>query len=175
MFDGSLYTNKGGVKVPHKKRWVTITILAATFVLLAGVIGGVAYAQTGNTQIVTDPGKTFIAKVAAILGIDQKKVEDAFIQAQKQVMDEELASRLKALVDQGRLTQQQADQYKQWLQSRPNLPAGPDFGPRWQSGPNLPAGPDFGPGKAFRGGPRGIYGPGVIPPVLPPTTTPKSN
>ena len=57
-------------------------------------------------------GKTLLARVAEILGIDQQKVEDAFAQAQKEMQNEALDNYLKNLVDEGKITQEQADQYK---------------------------------------------------------------
>jgi hypothetical protein len=74
------------------------------------------------------------------MGVDQKKLEDAFAQAQREMRDEALNSRLQDLVSQGKMTQDQADQYKKWLQSEPqvSLP-----GPRGH----------FGWGGKFGGGP----------------------
>ncbi len=139
----------------RRKKWITIIVMAVTLVLVAGITVGVAFAQTGTAQ--TDPTKTLLARVATILGIDQSKVEAAFTQAQKEMQAEALANHLKSLVDQGTITQQQADQYQQWWQSKPNTPALDSRG-----GPGLPGG--------FRGmpGPRGL-------PPLPPPTTPKSS
>ncbi len=95
-----------------------LIIAAIVVVVLIIGIAGVALAQTndsGSTQ-----SKSFAARVAVILGIDQQKVEDAFTQAQKDMTNEAMDARLKALVDSGKITQEQADQYQQWWQSRPN-------------------------------------------------------
>ena len=105
----------------RSKKWVIIGVLVAA-VVLGGTIGGVALAQTATTN--TNPGKTLLARVATILGIDQQKVEDAFAQAQREMRDEALDAKLKALVDGGKMTQEQANQYKTWWQSKPNLPDG---------------------------------------------------
>jgi len=137
----------------QKKKWMIVAVLAATLVLLAGIIGGVAYAQT-DTQTNTDPTKTLLARVATILGIDQTKLEDAFSQAQKEMQDEALSDQLQSLVDEGKITQQQADQYKQW----------------WQSRPDLPSGLDFRGGMGFHGGFPGP-GPGLNPPPASSTST----
>ena len=110
----------------RRKRFVIIGLLAA--VVLVGSLAGLALAQT------VDAGqpKTLLARVAAILGIDQQKVEDAFSQAQREMRDEALDSYLKNMVDQGKITQQQADQYKSWWQARPDTllpgPLGRHFG-----------------------------------------------
>ncbi|MFH1031000.1 MAG: hypothetical protein V1767_00285 [Chloroflexota bacterium] len=116
------------------KKWVIVAVLVAA-VVLAGSIGGIALAQTGTTNDQVGAGKTLLSRVATILGIDQQKVEDAFAQAQREVRDEALDAKLKALVDAGKLTQEQANQYKTWWQSKPNLPDGFGFmGPRGLKG-----------------------------------------
>ncbi len=105
----------------NKKKMVLIgAVLAA--VLLAGVIGGVALAQTTGSG--STSGTSFAARVAAILGIDQTKVESAFTQAQRDIESERLDAQLKALVADGKMTQAQADQYKSWWQSMPSMPSG---------------------------------------------------
>ncbi len=101
-----------------KKKFVVIGVIVGV-ALLAGV-AGVALAQTNNNASGATQPKSFAARVAAILGIDQQKVEDAFIQARRQMADEAVDARLKALVDSGKITQQQADQYKSWWESRPD-------------------------------------------------------
>jgi hypothetical protein len=111
-----------------KKKWVLLALLAAILILVAGIIGGVAYAQAGNSTSSGNSSKTLMGRVAAILGIDQQTLESAFNQAQKEMRSEELDNRLKSLVDEGKLTQEQADQYKQWWQSRPDVPEGLDLG-----------------------------------------------
>jgi hypothetical protein len=140
-----------------------VAVLAAT-VLLVGGIGGVALAQTGSTG--DSSGKTLLARVAEILGIDQQKVEDAFAQAQTEMQNEALDNYLKNLVDQGKITQEQADQYKAWVQARPDMsqyqqqlkdwqqarPGLPSDLKDWQGAkPDVPLPGGFG-GRAFRGG-----------------------
>ena len=119
-----------------------------TAVLLAGCIGGVVLAGSDSTST-----KSLFARVAAILGIDQQKVESAFNQAQREMQTEALASQLKSLVDQGTITQAQADQYLQWWKSKPDLPGVP-------GAPGLPG------GHGFRGLPPGA---GTAPQATPKT------
>jgi multidrug efflux pump subunit AcrA (membrane-fusion protein) len=117
-----------------KKKWITIVITVVALVILVGVIGGVANAQTNAAAAASanttpaDPAKTLYAKVAAILGIDQTKLENAFTQAQKAIRDEQLTSQLKSMVEKGTITQAQADAYLKWSQSRPDVPAQLGFG-----------------------------------------------
>jgi hypothetical protein len=126
-----------------KKHLLLVTVLAAMVILVTGIVGGVVYAQSGDTQTGKDSSKTLMARVATILNIDQIKLEDAFAQAQKDIQKEEQAARMAKLVADGKLTQAQADQYQAWLESKPELPAG--VGLEGDGG--------------FRGGPRGM-GPG---------------
>jgi len=102
----------------RRKRFIIVALLAT--VLLVGSIGGVALAQTGSTDNTTS-GKTLSARVAAILGIDQQTVEDAFAQAKSEMQAEALDSCLQKLVDAGKITQEQADQYKAWCQAKPDM------------------------------------------------------
>ena len=64
------------------------------------------------------------AKVAVILGLDAAEVDDAINQARRELRDEAIQKKLNALVEKGRLTQEQADEYLNWIQSRPEgIPA----------------------------------------------------
>jgi len=122
------------------KKIILISLLAT--LVLVGSIVGVVFAQTGNEN--NSSGKTLLARVATILGIDQQKLEDAFAQAQREMRDEALNNRLQELVKQGTITQEQADQYKQWRQSRPDIPLpGPfgHFGRGWGRPPCPPESP----------------------------------
>jgi hypothetical protein len=110
-------------------------------VLLAGSIAGIAFAQdsTGSS------GNPLFARVATILGIDQTELEDAFAQAQKEMRDEALTDYLGKLVEEGKITQAEADQYRGWWDSKPDaldkLAPGFGFGGR---------GGGFGPGCGMR-------------------------
>jgi hypothetical protein len=55
------------------------------------------------------------------VAIDPQQLKDAFAQAQKEMQDEALQSWLQKLVNEGKITQDQADQYLQWWQSRPDI------------------------------------------------------
>ena len=123
----------------RKRKWLIVAAVALVVILMAGIIGGVVYAQTTTpTPTPDNQGKTLLARVADILGIDQQKLEDAYNQAKKEMSDEALTSKLDTLVKAGKLTQEQADQYKQWWESRPDVPNITD-------------------GKALQGGGLGCY------------------
>jgi hypothetical protein len=146
----------------HRKKWIIVAVAAAAVILVVGVVGVAAFAQTTTptAPAVVDPGKTLMGRVAAKLGIDQKTLDDAFTQAQQDMKSEAMSNRLDKLVEQGKLTQQQADDYEKWQQSRPDVPPGLD-----------------GPAKVFPRGRMGFGGfpcfpgPGGLPPVNVPGTT----
>lgn len=148
----------------RNKKWIIVTVLLATLVLMAGVVGGMAYAATGTATsantTTSDPAKTLYAKVATILGIDQTKLEAAFKQAQNQIRDEQLTAQLKSMVDQGTITQAQADAYLKWWQSRPDVAnqMGFGFGLEMRGGSN-----------DIPGGHNGMQGPGGNAPSAPTT------
>ena len=161
----------------RKKKIIIIALLAT--VVLAGSIGGVALAKTGGSgqagasfgqdvsANVSQP-KTLLSRVAAILGIDQQKLEAAVTQAQSDIQTDGLKQRLQNMVAQGTITQAQADAYlkwwqskpstapfkqqlKDWQESRPSVP--PDLKSWEQAKPNIPMpGGRGGPGgRGFRG------------------------
>lgn len=109
----------------RKRKFILIAVVLAVMVL-AGSIAGVAVAQSGGTS--QNQTKTLWARVATILGIDQQKLESAVAQAQKETQSERLNQYLQGLVDQGKMTKDQADQYKKWWDSRPNTTIPGPFG-----------------------------------------------
>lgn len=119
------------------KKGILLLALLVGLLLVGSVAGVVAFAQTGNSngsQAKTQDD-TLLDKVAQIyqkntgVTLDTQQLKDAFTQAQTEMRDEALQSRLKDLVDQGKITQDQADAYLKWWQSKPDtqLPGG--FGP----------------------------------------------
>ncbi len=72
------------------------------------------------------PLQSFASRVAAILGLDEAQVQDAFSQAAGEFQDERFQRKLDRLVEKGWLTQKEADEYKEWYLSRPEgaLPGG---------------------------------------------------
>lgn len=92
--------------------------VAATMVVISIFTGGAVMAQEagdGETPVI----QGFASRVAVILGLDEAQVQDAMDQARREMQDEVLKSKLDSLVEQGRLTQEQADAYLEWYQSRP--------------------------------------------------------
>ena len=99
-----------------KRYWLTGTIVAAVMVL--GIMGGVAMAQETDDED-GDTKQSFAARVAEILGLDETTVQDAMDEAREEMRDEALQAKLDWLVENGHMTQDQADEYKTWIESKP--------------------------------------------------------
>ena len=72
-----------------------------------------------TTDNETSQFDTFVSKVADKLGLDEDTLATAMKEARQEMMDEALAERLQEAVDEGRITQEQADQISEWMKSRP--------------------------------------------------------
>jgi len=119
----------------RSKKFLLAAALAA--VVLLGSLGGVALAQTGNSdndQPVAQH-QALLEKVCAIYeqntgaAISSEELQKAFDQARSEMQDEALDNSLQGLVDEGKITQEEADQYKAWLESKPevDVPLAPGF------------------------------------------------
>ena len=132
----------------RSKKFIIAGVLAA--VLLVGSVGGIALAQTGDEED-TQP-QTLMARVADILGIDQQTLEDAFAQAKSEMRDEALDNYLNGLVEEGTITQDEADQYRSWWQARPDMEPFRQQLREWgEARPNVPL-PERTGGRCFPGG-----------------------
>lgn len=90
------------------------SVLAVTMVVGSA---GVVLADDGQNSQGKPDG--LLARVAQILNIDVQKLKDAFAQALTEMRTERQNTGLQNLVNNGKLTQDQADQLKAWLDSRP--------------------------------------------------------
>jgi len=116
----------------RKRKWF-IPVVVLSIVLIGGVTGGVLAAadnSSSNTESqsqATDRYQAFLDKACAIyeentgVAIDSEQLKDALDQARSEIQDEALESRLQDLVDEGKITQEEADQYLEWWQSRPDI------------------------------------------------------
>jgi len=68
--------------------------------------------------------KTILGRVAAVLGLDEATVEDAFQQARKDQKTEAYRDKLDRQVENGRITSEEAEEQFIWFQSRPDSLAG---------------------------------------------------
>ena len=101
----------------RSKKFITITLLA--IVLLVGTTIGIVFAQE-ETEGTTPAKLTMLDRVAGNLGIEPQVLKDAFAEVRSEMRDEALDGYLQKMVDYGKITQDEADQYKEWWQSRPD-------------------------------------------------------
>jgi len=106
-----------------KKYW--IGIFAAAALLMGAITVGVVTAQdTGEGESTAEAEdlapKTIMGRVAAVLGLDEATVEDAFQQARKDQKTEAYRDKLDQQVENGRITSEEAEEQFIWFQSRPD-------------------------------------------------------
>jgi uncharacterized membrane protein len=116
----------------RKRKWF-IPAVVLSVLLIGGIAGGVIAAadnSSNNTEAqnqTTNRYQALLDKACAIyeektgVAIDSEQLKDALDQAQSEMRDEALESRLQNLVDEGKITQAEADQYLEWWQSRPDI------------------------------------------------------
>jgi len=117
-----------------KSKKFIIGALLATVVLVGG-IGGAVLAQTGDEDVSQPVARreALLERVTEIyqentgVAIDAQQLKDAFTQASSEMRIEALQSHIQDLVDQGKLTQEQADQYLEWWESKPDFPVRSGF------------------------------------------------
>jgi len=127
-----------------KPLMITLVAIAAT----VGITTGLVFAQDENEDV-AQPGaqhEALLEKVCEIyedntgVAIEPEALKDAFAQAQDEMMAEAMESYLDKLVEEGVITQEEADKLKEWWEARPEI--------------SLPGRP------MLRGGPGGRFGPG---------------
>ena len=98
--------------IPLSIAVVAVAIISFSIALAQGNEGG----DSNASKLAT--------KVAEILGLDTTVVDHAIKQAREELRDEAIQNKLNALVENGKLTQEQADEYLNWIQARPEgIPA----------------------------------------------------
>ena len=98
-------------------KFLLSSVLAVTMVVGTA---GVAFADDGQNNQGKSNG--LLARVAQILNIDVQKLTDAFKQAVTEMRTERQSTGLQNLVTNGKLTQDQADKLKAWMDSKPDIP-----------------------------------------------------
>jgi hypothetical protein len=122
----------------RSKKFIIVTVLA--IVLVGATVGVVLAADNGDEDgsLPEAPPEALLDRVCAIYqentgnDIDPQQLKDAFAQASSEMRNEALQSRLQNLVDQGKITQEQANQYLEWWESKPDFPF--NFGFRGRGG-----------------------------------------
>jgi hypothetical protein len=145
------------------KKLIIITVI--TVLVLGGVLGGFAIANADEPTTTTNgPASAnitaFLDKVAGFYHdetgntLDTQALLDSLNKAQQDIRSEALDNYLNKLVEQKKITSEQAQQYKDWLAKKPDVSI---------PGLNQPVGPGgrfFGRmGRGFGGMFRGWCGP----------------
>ncbi|MBI2853005.1 MAG: hypothetical protein HYX84_07900 [Chloroflexi bacterium] len=107
-----------------RKLKIIVAILVPVLLL---AIGGASLAfadeasSSGNTTDNATPLKGLLPRVAAILGIPEQTLTNAYKQAEKQMTEEQFLKALERAVASGRMTQEDADKLKEWYLSKPDV------------------------------------------------------
>lgn len=117
--------------MPMRKRKWFIPVVVVSVLLIGGIVGGVVVAAEDNPDNTGSqtPGRfqELLDRVCAIYGeqtgvaIDSEQLKDALQQARSELRDEALENWLENLVYEGKITEQEASQFLEWWQSRPDV------------------------------------------------------
>lgn len=99
------------------KKWRWLIGGAAAALVLLTVAGGAIMAQESEGK--QSRFSAFAERVASILGLEADDVEDAMEQAKEELADEAMDEKLTMMVEKGMFTQQQADDWKAWMEAKP--------------------------------------------------------
>ena len=99
---------------------VLATVLVA--VMLIASMPVIALAQDDEAH---GPPGALLTRVAEILNIDQEELENALKQAQTGLREEAFENRIEEMIDEGTLTQEQANELKAWMEAKPDVPMVP--------------------------------------------------
>ena len=120
-----------------KRKWLVIPALAA--LLVTGAIAGTAFAQSESDDD-SSPVSRFVEILADKLGVGEEELETALeetkeeLQAErKAAWEQQLRDKLAAMVEEGKITQEQADEYLDWYLDPPELASG-KFGKKFVFG-----------------------------------------
>lgn len=96
---------------------IAIAALTALSVGLTAIV----FADSPEADTGSDggPRQVFISKVAEILELDEEQVADAFIQARQEMREEFQQQRLQTAIEEGLITEAEAEQIQEWWQNRP--------------------------------------------------------
>lgn len=96
-------------------RWIPATFIAVAVAL--ALAGGAVLANGGAKN---DQRSKLFERTAQILGIDQSDLENAHDQAKREANNERLVSVAAQMVAKNLITQAEADDFKLWIDSRPD-------------------------------------------------------
>ena len=101
-----------------KRMKVLVATLAAVFLL---AVGGTAMVMAQDEEPAPEAGANgLLARVADILGVvTEEQLADAFEQARQEMRQETFLRFLEKAVEEERITQQEADEFLEWWEQRP--------------------------------------------------------
>jgi len=116
----------------RKRKWFVPVMVILSVLLIGGVTGGIVAASNGSSSAedqtqLTDKYQVLLDRVCAIyedntgVAIDLEQLKHALKQARSEIRDEALENWLWDLVDEGKMTQEEVDQYLEWWRSRPDV------------------------------------------------------
>jgi hypothetical protein len=103
------------------------------FIIIAVSVAVALAAENGDDNRPKPPDVDILERVCTIyeqktgVAIDQAALKDAFAQARSEIQKEWQQARLQDMVSQGKITQEEADQFLNWWESKPNVPFGFGF------------------------------------------------
>ncbi|MBA7523415.1 hypothetical protein ES705_15542 [subsurface metagenome] len=105
-----------------KKVKVLISVLVVALLLTVGATATVmAEGEEETTPPPEASAEGLLERVADILGIDQEDLTAAFKQARQEMWDDAFISRLNQAVEEGRITQEQANAIRNWWGLKPEV------------------------------------------------------
>jgi hypothetical protein len=100
-----------------------LLLLVLAVVIVAGSVGGIVYAQGDDEEDVASRTE-LLDRVADKLGIDPQQLKDAFTEVIEEMRDEAQLKWLEKAVEEGLITEEEAQAYSEWWAARPDI----DFG-----------------------------------------------
>ena len=97
-----------------KKIWFVVAMAMGAVAVISINVALAQGAEPGDSN-----GSSLAVRVAEILNLDASVVEGAMRQARRELRDEAVQKKLNAMLEKGQLTQEQASEYFNWVQSRP--------------------------------------------------------
>ena len=91
---------------------------AVSVVAVVGAFAGLAAAQSNDDG---GDGQTFFERVAAVLGIESDDLESTMQKVKEEIRNERRNAKFDDLVENGTLTQEEADAIKEWQDSKPEI------------------------------------------------------
>lgn len=98
---------------------VIVTVLLLTVATTAAVMAQEEEPVQDEPALQPEGRMGLLARVAEILGITQEELVDAFRQARQDMRDEAFLKYLAKAVEKGVITQEEADEIKEWRENKP--------------------------------------------------------